>query len=94
LNASVDKYIQELNAGMRPQGIEQERMAQTEAMAEASFAARKKASAAAVPVKVPTTTNDIFRNVVASRKKPVIQVNLSRAFFPAAKATERELQRK
>ena len=96
INAATQAALERLGISSVADQIAQERQAQTEQKSAESFAARKQqqAQSAAAQTPPPLTTHQAFRNVIAARRKPVIQVNLSRTFFPAAKATERELQRK
>jgi hypothetical protein len=96
INAAAQAALERLGISSVADQIAQERQAQTEQKSAESFAARKQqqAQSAAVQAPPPLTTHQAFRNVIAARRKPVIQVNLSRTFFPAAKATARELQRK
>ena len=96
INAAAQAALERLGISSVADQIAQERQAQTEQRSTESFATRKQqqAQSAAAQTPPPLTTHQAFRNVIAARRKPVIQVNLSRTFFPAAKATERELQRK
>jgi len=96
INSAAQAAIERIGISSVTDQIAQERQAQTEQRSSESFAARKQqqAQSAAAQTPPPLTTHQAFRNVIAARRKPVIQVNLSRTFFPAAKATERELQRK